>query len=658
MKKPLTFLLLFFLVAGAVFAGDKARHEAARKGKKPGFDKTAVAPPFTQTKFHQVGNLWLAVTNFGMFGNEGNRPSCEFPANSNIDYLFSGAIWIGAIVDRPDGTGVDTLVSHGYDGWQPSWYELFPGFAEADSIVERTTRPNTPNYDSLAVSEQDFVAVYTDTNTAFAWEGHQKPLGLKITQRSYAWSYSYAEDFVIFDFLIENISGLIGPPRTFKKLFMGVYVDGDCGHRSIPSYWSDDITGFLRVNSDGDTVNVAWIKDNDGDNGLTPGVTGIRVLFPDPKTISYNWWDPPTDWGPTNPNNPLDYSGHPDTDAKKYRIMSNGEIDPDQTESNPPPGIPIDGMDTRYFLSFGPFDVPADSTLKLTLAYLGGQPEGENDEFDDLGINARWARDVYDNPPADGIPDFSGPPPPPSPNMEIIPSDQTVTIRWDNSSESTIDKFSRLQDFQGYRIYRSRSGILNEMEKLGEYDQVDGFGYDFGFDALNPITDPANGKVWYTYIDRGLTNGEFLYYAVTAFDSGYAPTGLESLESSPVINLKQVAPSTGPEQQQAIQEVLVVPNPYRLSANYVDIGWERGTADTDRRIDFTNLPPRCTIRIYSLAGDLLDTIEHDYPAKSAIRHSESWDLVTRNIQAIASGIYLFTVTSETGTYVGKFAVIY
>ena len=88
MKKPLTFLLLFFLVAGAVFAGDKARHEAARKGKKPGFDKTAVAPPFTQTKFHQVGNLWLAVTNFGMFGNEGNRPSCEFPANSNIDYLF------------------------------------------------------------------------------------------------------------------------------------------------------------------------------------------------------------------------------------------------------------------------------------------------------------------------------------------------------------------------------------------------------------------------------------------------------------------------------------------------------------------------------------------------------------------------------------------
>jgi hypothetical protein len=656
MQKFLTFLAAILIMALPAFAGDKAMHRATQKGKLPALHKTALLAPFTQTKAHKVGNIWLSVTNFGQFGNEGRRPSCEFPANSNIEYLFTGAIWIGALVDRPNG-GVDTLVSFGFDGWQ-DWHEMFPGFTEKDSIAERSIRPNSPNFSAEAISEQDYVAVYSDTNIAFAWEGHQKPLGVKITQKSYAWSYSYAEDFVIFDYLIENISRSIGRPRTFKKLFMGVYIDGDCGYTGISNYYADDITGFLRVNNDGDTVNVAWIKDNDGDNGLTPGVSGVRVLFPDPKTISYNWWDPPTDWGPTDPNNPNDYSGHPDTDAKKYRIMSNGAIDPDQTQSNPPAGINASGMDTRYFLSFGPFEVPPDSTLKLTLAYIGGQPEGENDEFDDLGINARWARDVYDNPPADGKPDFSGPPPPDSPNMEILPRDKTVTIRWDNSSEDGVDKFSRLKDFEGYRVYRSRTGVLNEMELLGEYDRVDGFGYDFGFGALNPTTDPNTKKIWYTYTDRGLVNGEFIYYAVTAFDSGYGPTGLEPLESSPVINLKRVAPSAGPEQEQALQEVIVVPNPYRLRANYAHIGWERGTADTDRRIDFTNLPPKCTIRIYSLAGDLLDTIEHDYPNRSAIRHSESWNLVTRNIQAIASGIYLFTVTSEKGTYVGKFAIIY
>jgi len=656
MKRFLALLTIISIVGGAAVAGDKAKHDAAQKGRHPALNKTLLAP-FTQTKAHKVGNIWLSVTNFGEFGSRGRRPSCEFPANSNIEYLFVGSMWIGAIVDRDNGTGVDTLVSFGFDGWQ-DWNELFPGFTQKDSIHERTIRPNALNFSADAISEQDYVAVYSDTNIAFAWEGHQKPLGVKITQKSYAWSYSYAEDFVIFDYLIENISRTVGKPKTFKKLFMGVYIDGDCGYTSLPNYFADDITGFLRVNNDGDTVNVAWIKDNDGDNGLTPGVSGVRVLFPDPKTISYNWWDPPTDWGPTDPNNRNDYSGHPDTDPKKYRIMSNGVIDPDQTQSNPPAGIDPNAMDTRYFLSFGPFDVPPDSTLKLTLAYIGGQPEGENDEFDDLGINARWARDVYDNPPADGKPDFSGPPPPPSPNMEIFPSDKTITIRWDNSSEDAVDTFSRLKDFQGYRVYRSRTGVLNEMQLLGEYDREDGFGYDFGFRALNPATDPSTQKVWYTYTDRGLVNGEFIYYAVTAFDSGYGPTGLEPLESSPVINLKRVAPSAGPEQEQALQEVIVVPNPYRLRANYTEVGWERGTGDTDRRIDFTNLPPKCTIRIYSLAGDLLNTIEHDYPSQSAIRHTESWNMVTRNIQAIASGIYLFTVTSEKGTYVGKFAIIY
>lgn len=656
MKKNLALMIIAVgLMAGVTTGTDKAARSYRRRGAAVA--QSLAQTPFAQNKKHDVGNLRLMVSNYGQFGSD-TENGCEFPANSNVNYLYVGAIWIGALVDRPDG-GVDTLVSFGFDGAN-IWRELFPGTTAADSILVLTNQPGSPNYDPAAVSEQDFIAVYTDTNTTFAWEGHQKPLGVKVTQKSYAWSYSYAEDFVIFDYFIANISRLIGAPRTFRNLFMGVYVDGDCGLTSISGYAYDDITGFMRVNDDGDTVNIAWIKDNDGDNGATPGVTGVRVLFPDPKTISFNWWDPQprNNWGPTNPNNPYDYAGHPDTDAKKYRIMSNGEIDPDQTQSNPPAGIDPSGMDTRYFLSFGPFEVPPDSTLKLTLAYVGGLPEGEKDEFEDLAINARWARDVYDNPPADGIPDFAGPPPPPAPLLEATPGDRTITLRWDNSPEAARDRFTGVQDFQGYRVYRSRSGVKGEWQLLATFDQIDGFGPDIGFDELAPTRDPASNKVWYTYVDRGLTNGELFYYSVTAFDSGYVPTGLEPLESSPLANMKRVAPSAGPAAREPLAEVLVVPNPYRLSENYSVIGWERGTGDTDRRIDFTNLPPQCTIRIYSLAGDLLATLEHDYPSRSAVKHSESWNLVTRNIQAIASGIYLFSVTAAQGKYVGKFAVVY
>ena len=35
----------------------------------------------------------------------------------------------------------------------------------------------------------------------------------------------------------------------------------------------------------------------------------------------------------------------------------------------------------------------------------------------------------------------------------------------------------------------------------------------------------------------------------------------------------------------------------------------------------------------------------------------SWDLISRNTQAVVSGIYLYTVESETGTQVGKFVII-
>ena len=659
-KVPPVFIWISFLAIMLAFDAGFSRNYNSKKERE---SLQKVALPFTDYKTHDVGNMWLSIRNTGRFGDVPNEPSCEFPANSGVEYLFSGAIWIAAIVDG------DTMASIADQGWGAGpggrRYAFFPGWTEDDSIKWNSTRPG-PHYDSLAVSEQDFIATYSDTSLTAAFEGHE-PMGIHVTQKSYAWSYSYAEDFILFDFLIENRSRDIFPePQKYEKLYMGVYIDGDCGYTGITNYHQDDITGFLKTNSEGDEVNVAWIKDNDGDDGLTPGVTGVRPLFPPPETVSYNWWDPPSDWGPTDPSNPKDWGYIPELPSHMYRIMSNGYIDPDQTKANAPSSINTSGMDTRYFLSFGPFDVEADSTLKLTLAYVGGLPNDATgqDEFDDLGRNARWAKDVYDNPPADGIPDFSGPPPPPSPKLVIEPGDQAISLKWNDISEYAVDTFSKLVDFQGYRVYRSRTGILSDMQLMAEYDLIDGFGYDFGFDEAQPqmeIDDsvsPPDTTVWYSFTDTGLTNGEFMYYAVTAFDSGYAPTGLEPLESSPLINMIKVAPSKAPDiNGNSLDEILVIPNPYRIDSEYFGAGWESGTGDLDKRIDFANLPEQCTIRIFSLGGDLVHVIDHDYPAKSTVANRESWDLVSRNIQAIASGIYMFSVESDVGSYVGKFVII-
>jgi hypothetical protein len=99
--------------------------------------------------------------------------------------------------------------------------------------------------------------------------------------------------------------------------------------------------------------------------------------------------------------------------------------------------------------------------------------------------------------------------------------------------------------------------------------------------------------------------------------------------------------------------VWVVPNPFRGRA-----GWDRpqvyGDAQT-RHIDFMGLPrARATIKIWTVAGDLVAQIVHDGSAGDG---QASWNLISRNGQDVESGIYLFTVDSALGKNTGKFVVI-
>ena len=86
--------------------------------------------------------------------------------------------------------------------------------------------------------------------------------------------------------------------------------------------------------------------------------------------------------------------------------------------------------------------------------------------------------------------------------------------------------------------------------------------------------------------------------------------------------------------------------------------WERPPIVGDpftRHIDFMGLPQaRCTIKIWTLAGDFVAQVDHDGRSGNG---EASWNLISRNGQDIESGIYLFTVDSSIGHTVGRFVVI-
>ncbi len=105
----------------------------------------------------------------------------------------------------------------------------------------------------------------------------------------------------------------------------------------------------------------------------------------------------------------------------------------------------------------------------------------------------------------------------------------------------------------------------------------------------------------------------------------------------------------------ALGNVYVVPNPY---VGFSDIEPQNRLASQsrgERRIYFENLPPRCTIRIFTLNGDLVQTLEHDAGVASG---REFWNLLNRDGFSVAYGIYIAHIDAPgIGETMIKFAII-
>ncbi len=96
-----------------------------------------------------------------------------------------------------------------------------------------------------------------------------------------------------------------------------------------------------------------------------------------------------------------------------------------------------------------------------------------------------------------------------------------------------------------------------------------------------------------------------------------------------------------------LKMVKVVPNPYIVRA-----GWEFD--EYNRKIQFTNLPSKCTIYIFNVAGELVQTLYHD----DLYDGSENWNLWTSNRQEVAPGLYIWVVKTPDGKKeMGKFTII-
>ena len=269
------------------------------------------------------------------------------------------------------------------------------------------------------------------------------------------------------------------------------------------------------------------------------------------------------------------------------------------------------------------------------------------------------------------------------PYGKLPENENSIVLQWDNSSELAKDPISKERLFEGYRIYRadrwdrpegSLGPAREDWQLVATFRKtpIDGLGTgstkhlsraqrdEVTLSSTTPDGLPVYPVGRYEWVDNnGIHNGKVYFYSVVAFSKlGEDAYGEEILlEGQPTaVEEEWLVPrwnSVGTEENFSCEQVMVVPNPYRGSAN-----WDLRPSDVDptgTKIALRNLPDAVsTIRIYNIAGDLVLNEVHDGTLGNG---TFFWNLITRNGQNAVSGIYAYSVQFPGGTCRGRFVVI-
>ncbi len=655
-------VLLSLVVAPDVDARGLGQIEAARWGEVRA--SSAVPRPETQADTIRYtvrvtnGNLMgVTVSNYGFFGNNfvSRSPSMEYPLGAAYEHMVRGGLWFGAraLDDSGSFTGVVTAAVDGAEG---NSSQLATEFTPAGlEIVERSTLPNNRFFSPLAVSEQDYISVYNDhavKRSSNNREDH-RPMKISVRQENYGWSFSDYQHFVVFHFVITNQ----GPPLA--NAWVGFYSELASGDKGGYGTWPPG----------GSWYNKKWIQYDDSlrlvrehycatvpiPDGCqfetAPDWVGIKLLTPPDTTIGQKVTLGAWNWEPG--------ATVRDEDTERYAALSAGTLQPlDVPEFLPPVGDPVE------ILALGPFaQIDPGDSIVVDFAMLGGAT------IPDLHDHCRFAQRAYDR-------DYIVPIPPPSPRLHVDARDGALDLYWDDSPERVTDPTSPIpQDFEGYRVYAGEDRL--DLHRIAQFDKNvppgDTTGFNTGLSAIElpqpVVIDGISYK--YRFTVPAVRNGFKYFVAVTSYDLGNVE--IEPLESGVAQNKTLAIPGPAPGERPSGQ-VTVFPNPYRVEAR-----WDQGSNVRDHYLWFANLPSRCTLKIFTLSGDLVfetdfdgaqyhgggsrgiydPARELDVPPPTLSGTTFGWNLISRQGQAVATGLYMYAVEDrDTGDRtLGKFLIV-
>ncbi len=218
--------------------------------------------------------------------------------------------------------------------------------------------------------------------------------------------------------------------------------------------------------------------------------------------------------------------------------------------------------------------------------------------------------------------------PPPPKDVNIVGYGTGIQIKWSDPQAE------QMPNFDGYRI----------MRRISNADTI------FYNEIYN--SDANDKAAVHEFIDSTAIPSSQTYYYIQA-KALIDPSAPNYVNADPTTRGKVMYSSRclypdilylNPPRlsQNDLSKIRIVPNPYNIKDPLlVTYGF------TDQRgITFYNLPPVCTIKIFTENGDLVQTIYHSSPLVKA--GSETWNMITSSQQVINSGIYIAVFQKPDG----------
>jgi len=390
-----------------------ASTESHSRGPVEGCEVPAPAPkaPFSNVYeirgegfVHNVGNLWVNVTNLGVIGNPWKNvstdPSAQFPPGSGVEYLFGAGIWVGAKMGddptphvstalyqtefRPSILPVDTIYES-YEGY-PGGTRFFNDDGDTDPFgrprIDEEIHDGKDNdgdglidEDFAAVSQQMYTCVYRDdTSEALNTFAEHVPMGIEVVQKSFAWGVPGSDNFIGLEFTIKN-SGR----KDLRDVYLGFLCDADAGPEGVESFWTDDRAGLVLADSTigGGTacperlrLMIGETHDADGDGGRTEGWFG--AMFLGHTTDPTGTKAPPTvgmtSFRFVSGGAAYERCGDPNNDYQRYDLLSSNQIG-----CRPGQLTATQNADYRIFFGTGPFkELKRGEKLTFQVAFVIG----------------------------------------------------------------------------------------------------------------------------------------------------------------------------------------------------------------------------------------------------------------------------------------------